>query len=155
VTPVHEPALVADEIEARLREAGTPERAHGQKAYLKSSLTHLGVTVWQIRREARAAAKDVSSHDELVALAEALWAPAEFDRRLCAAFLLEARVDLLEVARTLPEPRIVEEFAVRYRIRGSVAVDAESEGDARRAAFRTLRERFAGTRHERVAWEAG
>jgi hypothetical protein len=67
----------------------------------------------------------------------------------------EARVDLLEVARTLPEPRIVEEFAVRYRIRGTVSVDAEREEDARRAAFRTLRERFAGTRHERIAWEAG
>ena len=67
----------------------------------------------------------------------------------------DARVDLLEVARTLPEPRIVEEFAVRYRIRGTVAVDAESDEDARRAAVRALRERFAGTRHERVAWEAG
>jgi len=64
------------------------------------------------------------------------------------------RVELLEVARTLPEPRIVEEFAVRYRLRGTVAVDAEREEDARRAAFRTLRERFAGTRHERIAWEA-
>lgn len=67
----------------------------------------------------------------------------------------EARVDLLEVARTLPEPRIVEEFAVRYRIRGTVPVEAESDEDARRAAFRTLRQRFAGTRHDRVAWDAG
>jgi 3-methyladenine DNA glycosylase AlkD len=88
-------ALVADEIEARLRAAGTPERADGQKAYLKSSLTHLGLTVAHIRREAKAAAEHVSSHDELVALAEALWAPAVFDRRLCAALLLEVRVDLL------------------------------------------------------------
>lgn len=67
----------------------------------------------------------------------------------------EARVDLLEVARTLPEPRIVEDFAVRYRIRGTIAVEAETEEDARRAAFRALRERFAGSRHARVAWEAG
>jgi hypothetical protein len=67
----------------------------------------------------------------------------------------EARVDLLGIERTLPEPRIVEEFAVRYRIRGTVSVDAEREDDARRAAFRTLRKRFAGTRHERIAWEAG
>jgi hypothetical protein len=67
----------------------------------------------------------------------------------------EARVDLLEVARTLPEPRIVEEFAIRYRIRGTVPVEAESDDDARRAAFRALRQRFAGTRHDRVAWEAG
>jgi len=66
----------------------------------------------------------------------------------------EARVDLLEVARTLPEPRLVEEFAVRYRIRGTIAVEVESEADARRAAFRTLRERFAGSRHERVVWDA-
>lgn len=66
----------------------------------------------------------------------------------------EARVELLEVARTLPEPRIVEEFAVRYRLRGTVSVDAERAEDARRAAFRTLRERFADTRHAHVAWEA-
>lgn len=66
----------------------------------------------------------------------------------------EARIELLEVARTLPEPRIVEEFAVRYRLRGTVSVDAERAEDAPRAAFRTLRERFAGTRHERIAWEA-
>jgi 3-methyladenine DNA glycosylase AlkD len=91
----HELALVADEIEARLRAAGTPARADGQKAYLKSSLTHHGVTVWHMRREAKGAAKHVTSHDELVALAEALWAPPVFDRRLCAALLLEARVDLL------------------------------------------------------------
>jgi hypothetical protein len=67
----------------------------------------------------------------------------------------EARIHLVDVARTLPEPRIVEEFAVRYRVGGTVVVEAESEADARRAAFRTLRERFAGTRHDRVAWEAG
>lgn len=66
-----------------------------------------------------------------------------------------ARVDLLDVARTLPEPRIVEEFAVRYRIRGTVSVEAESDDAARRAAFRALRERFAGSRHDRIAWEPG
>ncbi len=66
----------------------------------------------------------------------------------------EARVDLVDVARTLPEPRIVEEFAVRYRVGGIVVVEAESEADARRAAFRTLRERFAGTRHGSIAWDA-
>lgn len=65
----------------------------------------------------------------------------------------EARVDLLEVARTLPEPRIVEEFAVRYALRGTLTVEAETEDEARRAAFRQLRERFAAGRHERIAWE--
>jgi 3-methyladenine DNA glycosylase AlkD len=91
---VTEAARAAREIEQRLRAEGTSERAEGQKAYLKSSLT-LGLTVGHIRREASAAAKEVASHDSLVALAEALWASPVFDRRLCAAFLLEARVDLL------------------------------------------------------------
>ena len=65
----------------------------------------------------------------------------------------DARVDVLEVARRDPEPRIVEEFAVRYALRGTVTVEAETEEEARRAAFRLLRERFAGTRHDRIAWE--
>ena len=64
-----------------------------------------------------------------------------------------ARVTLLEVARTDPGPRIVEEFAVRYAVRGTVTVSAETDADARRAAFRQLRERFAGTRHAHLAWE--
>lgn len=66
-----------------------------------------------------------------------------------------ARVDVLEVARTSPEPRIVEEFAVRYRVRGTVAVEVEREEDGRRAALRLLNERLASTRFARIAWEAG
>jgi hypothetical protein len=81
-------------------------------------------------------------------------AEAQVEKELRALWP-EARVDLLDVARTLPEPRIVEDFAVRYRIRGTLTVEAENDEDARRAAFRTLRERFDGTRHARIAWEAG
>jgi hypothetical protein len=62
----------AGEIEARLRAVGTPERAEGEKRYLKSDLEHLGATVWQVRREARAAAKGLETREELVALVEAL-----------------------------------------------------------------------------------
>lgn len=65
-----------------------------------------------------------------------------------------ARIDVLEVARLGDEPRIVEMFAVRYRVRGSVPVEAEGDDEARRAAFRHLRARFAGSRHARIAWEA-
>ncbi|HEX8906934.1 MAG TPA: hypothetical protein VF771_18935 [Longimicrobiaceae bacterium] len=64
-----------------------------------------------------------------------------------------AVVDVVEVARTAPEARIVEEFAVRYRLRATVAVEVEKEEDARRAALRHLRQRFAGTRYARVAWD--
>ena len=65
----------------------------------------------------------------------------------------QARVDVLEVARTSQEPRIVEEFAVRYRVRGAVAVEVEREEDARRAALRLLNERLASTRFARIAWD--
>jgi len=66
-----------------------------------------------------------------------------------------ARVRIVEVARTAPGERIVEEFAVRYRVSGVVEVDAESAAEARRAAMRALRERFGGTRYSRIVWDAG
>jgi 3-methyladenine DNA glycosylase AlkD len=95
---VGEPAAVADEMERRLLDAGTAERAEGERRYLKSSLEHLGATVRQTRREARRVAQDISSHDELVALVEELWAKQVHERRACAAFLLETRADLLGAA---------------------------------------------------------
>ena len=72
-------------------------------------------------------------------------------RELCP----DARVDVLDVARTTPEPRIVEEFAVRYRLRATVPVEVEKEDDARRAALRLLNARLAGTRYARIAWDGG
>jgi 3-methyladenine DNA glycosylase AlkD len=99
----------ADEIEERLRAAGTPERAAGQKRYLKSSLTHHGVTVGHVRRETTTAAAGLSSHAELITLVEELWAKPVFDRRLCAALLLEARLDLLGPADLPMLERLVRE----------------------------------------------
>lgn len=64
-----------------------------------------------------------------------------------------ASVDVLDIARTESAGRIVEEFAVRYRVRVTVTVEAASAVDARRAALRMLRERFQGTRHDRIAWD--
>jgi hypothetical protein len=68
-----------------------------------------------------------------------------------------ARVSIDEVARTAPGERIVEEFAVRYRVSGVVPVDVESKSaaDARRAAMQALRECFDGTRFGRIVWDAG
>lgn len=80
---------IADEIEASLRAVGTPERAEGEKAYLKSDLEFLGVTLGQIRKAARSRAKD-PSRAEAIALAQALWAKPIFDRRLAATIVLEA-----------------------------------------------------------------
>jgi 3-methyladenine DNA glycosylase AlkD len=86
---------VADEVEARLRAEGNAERAEAQKKYLKSSLVHLGVSVGEVRTEAKRVARGLSSHDALVGTVEALWASPVYERKLCAALLLEARVGLL------------------------------------------------------------
>ncbi len=82
----------AEDLETRLRAVGTSERAEREKRYLKSELEHLGVTVWEIRREVRTFAKEhpALAHDELVVLVEALWAKPVHERRMAATMLLEA-----------------------------------------------------------------
>jgi hypothetical protein len=65
----------------------------------------------------------------------------------------DAAVEVLDVGRMDEKPRIVEEFRVRYRLRVVVSEDADTMADARRFALRRLRERFTGSRFERVAWE--
>jgi 3-methyladenine DNA glycosylase AlkD len=85
----------AKDIEEALAAVGTAERAEGSKRYLKSRMRHLGASVPQMRAEAKAAAREVGSRRELRALAERLWAEPIFERRACAAFLLDYRVDLL------------------------------------------------------------
>ena len=78
---------------------GTPGRAVQEKRYLKSDLTFLGATVWQIRAEVKAAARTAPEldHDRLLAWAEALWSRPVFERRMAATILLELRTDLLTV----------------------------------------------------------
>ena len=87
--------LVAD-LEARLRTTATPERAAGEKAYLKSDLTFLGATLWQIQ----AAVKELAGiatldHDQVVTLATELWSEPVFERRMAAVLVLDRRSDLL------------------------------------------------------------
>lgn len=65
----------------------------------------------------------------------------------------DAAVEVLDVGRIDEKPRIVEEFRVRYRLRVVVETEADTVADARRSVLRRLRERFTGTRFERVAWE--
>lgn len=77
----------------------------------------------------------------------------QVEKEIRAAWPAAAVVEVLDVGRVEGAGRIVEEFAVRYRVRGAVAVAAEGTDDARRAALRVLRDRFTGTRYERIAWE--
>jgi 3-methyladenine DNA glycosylase AlkD len=92
-----EPFELADEIEARLRRIGTTKRAVGEKAYLKSNLEFVGATVWQTRDVVKAflAERDRLTHDEVVALADALWQKPIHERRGAAIEVLEAHADLL------------------------------------------------------------
>ena len=42
---------------------------------------------------------------------------------------------------------------MRYRVRGTVFASADTEAEARKAALRDLRDRFAGSRFERITWD--
>lgn len=64
----------------------------------------------------------------------------------------DARVDVVEIGR-VGESRIVEEFAVTYRIAARVDVSAESAQTAAGAAFRRARSLLSGTRYARTEWE--
>lgn len=88
-------AATAAALEAELRAAGTPERAEGEKRYLKSDLDFLGVTMGHVRGAVRRLAPTLDRSD-LLALVDALWTGPVFDRRLAAVLFLDARADLLE-----------------------------------------------------------
>jgi 3-methyladenine DNA glycosylase AlkD len=80
----------ADAITAGLRAAGRPERAAGEKAYLKSDLDFFGVGVPATRAMVRAwcRAHPDLGHDPLTTLAARLWARPVFECRMAAQMLL-------------------------------------------------------------------
>lgn len=85
------------ELIAQLRAQGTPERAAGEKKYLRSDLNFHGVTVPQCTVILKAWLKAHPSlkSDEMGALAAALWASDWHEERTLAIFLLEERRKLL------------------------------------------------------------
>jgi len=84
-------------IERELRDLGTPERAAGTKAYLKSDLAFTGTTVPATRSVIRSwcRARPALTREELTAAAGELWARPVFECRLAAVELLDARATLL------------------------------------------------------------
>jgi 3-methyladenine DNA glycosylase AlkD len=85
-------AKLARTIETELRRSGSPERAEGEKSYLKSDMHFLGATLADIRRVARQAAKGLD-RDGAVWLAEELWSAPTFERRMAAALTLDLHAD--------------------------------------------------------------
>lgn len=83
-------AREAAAIETELAVLGTPQRAEGSKAYLKSNLRFLGNDVPVLRTEAR---KWLQAHaewdlDGLLQLTDALWRREVFELRIFALVLL-------------------------------------------------------------------
>ena len=101
---------LADELEARLREIGTPQRAVGEKAYLKSDLDFTGTLVSDTRAEVRRLDADLRlDHERLVELVGALWSKPVFERRLAAIIFLQRHADLVTVADLPLVERLVRE----------------------------------------------
>jgi 3-methyladenine DNA glycosylase AlkD len=101
---------IADRIEASLRALGTPKRAEGEKAYLKSDLDFTGATV----ADTRAVVKEfdaglVLDHGGLIALVEALWSKPIFERRMAATVFLQRHSGLVTVTDLPLLERLVRE----------------------------------------------
>jgi 3-methyladenine DNA glycosylase AlkD len=136
-------ASLARTIESRLRKFGTPARAAGEKAYLKSELEFLGASLAEIRR----AAKSISEldHDHLLALVEELWSKPVFERRMAAAILLDlhaadlGREDLPLIERLIRDSET-------WALVDVLAGDVVSKMATRRKSGRTL-DRWAKDRN--------
>jgi 3-methyladenine DNA glycosylase AlkD len=90
---------LADELEAVLRRLGTPKRAEGEKAYLKSDLDFTGTLVSETRAEVKRLDRELAlDHDRLIQLVEALWAKPVFERRLAAIMFLQRHPRILSDA---------------------------------------------------------
>jgi len=101
---------MAAEIESVLRAIGSPKRAESEKRYLKSDLTFLGTTVWQIRAAVKqASGGQVFDHDQLVELVTVLWAEPIHERRMAAVMLLDLHLKLLSAADLPLVERLIRE----------------------------------------------
>jgi 3-methyladenine DNA glycosylase AlkD len=129
---------IADEIDADLVAAGTPERAEKEAAYLRSELLHYGTPVPTIRAASKRALRRVPAldRDRVVALAETLWRDPVHERRMAAVEVLAASVDQLDaddadlIERFLREARtwaIVDGLSAH--VAGAIAARDEAFGE--------------------------
>ncbi len=92
---------MADELVAALEELGTADRASNEKRYLKSppEISHIGVTVPNVRRVAKAFSKSHNDieHEGLIALVGELWARQVHETRMAAIELLSAHSKSLTI----------------------------------------------------------
>jgi 3-methyladenine DNA glycosylase AlkD len=110
VEPAEDATHLAEQLEERLTQLGTRERAEKERAYLKSDLRHLGTSVPATRTAATQLLRDRPALDreDLLRLAGALWSEPVHECRLAAIEVLAARSSLL-----LPEDLPLLERLVR------------------------------------------
>lgn len=122
----------AELLHQQLASVGTPQRAAGERAYLKSDLQFLGATVPAMRKIVKSwlrsheAAHGKLTHDELFALADALWAKPVHERRMAAVELLVAKPTLIgldDVPWLYNTLRDCRTWALLDTIAGSVVAD--------------------------------
>lgn len=90
--------VLAVRIDAALRARAVPERAAGEKTYLKSALDHYGTSVPATRAAVREALAGAAlDHDALAAVVAALWDVPVHERRAAAVELLEMHRSALVV----------------------------------------------------------
>ena len=133
-------AAAAELLHRHLAATGTPERAKSERAYLKSDLQFLGTSVPTMRAvckswlRALAAANGKLTHDQLFALADALWAQPVHERRMAAVELLVAKPQLIgldDVPWLYNALRDCRTWALLDTVAGSVVADlAVREPDA-------------------------
>ncbi len=87
-----DPDRVTRHLHVQLAEFGSPQRAAAERSYLKSQLRHLGAPVPAVRRVVRnwEQRHPQIGHDDLFAIADALWVEPVHERRLAAIELLQA-----------------------------------------------------------------
>jgi 3-methyladenine DNA glycosylase AlkD len=103
---------VADRLEATLRAAGTPRRAEGEKAYLRSDLEFTGTLVSDTRAAVMALEGELAlDHDRLLSLVDALWSRPVFERRLAAVILLQRHPRLIGTDDIPTVERLIRESA--------------------------------------------
>lgn len=80
---------IYEQVAAALVASGRPERADGERAYLKSSYQHLGVGVPRTRAiVADAYRSQPVTHEDLIDLVARLWATPVYEQRLAAVLFL-------------------------------------------------------------------
>ena len=104
-------AELADQMDAGLRAAGSPERAEQERRYLKSELEHYGTSVPAMRKVVKTTLgrhPDLA-HDDVLPLVEELWRRPVHERRMAAVEVLELAPGVLEARDTPLLERLLRE----------------------------------------------